>query len=270
MPIYLLIPFMAGLGYVAWKVKKPAGSMTARQRLIFQKLLSAHNPATSAPIFLEYAKIFDEEGFRHEAHILRKRARIASLGPAAIAKITMAYQNGLRGTDAVAVRNLANYMESEGFFGMAEGLRDYANHLDTGAALSQVAAMKQAQAARVIAHAPLTSVAHAIHEQERVSTVVTPSNAPPSASATHGLSDAQVLASATPQEIAAAKAKVEAQQAFSGSPNTPVAPQGAPPAAPPAPVPGAIEAPAGPPTGQMVGSIFSGEEQTRRKAKKNP
>jgi hypothetical protein len=223
MPIYLLVPLFAGLGYVAWKVKKPMGSMNPRQRIIFQNLLSATNPETSVDTFLKFAALFDREGFRPEADILRKRARIASLPPQAQAKLKMAFQNGLRSNDAVAVRDLANYFEREGFFGFCEKLRDYANHLDTGAAIAAVQAQKHAQAQAAIHSAPIGAVAHAV--QTVSPSDITPSGVTPPGAPSGGLSDAEVLAQATPEQLASAKSAIAAKDAFGGA--TPVITSGA-------------------------------------------
>jgi hypothetical protein len=226
-------------------ISQPTGTMTAEQRLRFQGLLSAEYPATTAEVFDSEAEKFDNWGLRQEANLLRKRARIARLPANSIAKIKQAFITGLSNKDPVAVRVLANTFESEGFFGNAEALRDYANDLDVGNAIAQTQAAIMSRAARQSAVANATPAAVSAAQKATSPQPGTIGAMPPAVPAGAGVS--QVIASATPAELAAAKAALAAELAGKAIPSTTAAAPGQPQAPQNQPAAGAGPT-AGPPT----------------------
>lgn len=185
----MLYLILAALGILTIKsLTAPTGGMSPAQRLTYEGLLSADSPPTSAQDFLKYATAFDAQGLRYEAQILRKRARIASLPPAARQQIKSAFQTGLASKDPTAIRVLANTMESEGFFGNAEALRDVANSLETGLAI--LAAQRQEMVS------PTRPAGSNVSTGGGTASVIDGGSYP---------SAAAVIASATPEQIAAAK-----------------------------------------------------------------
>ena len=207
-----------GVRTVTNAISQPTGTMTAEQRLRFQGLLSAEYPATTAEVFDAEAEKFDGWGLRQEANLLRKRARIARLPANSIAKIKQAFITGLSNKDPVAVRVLANTFESEGFFGNAEALRDYANDLDVGNAIAQTQAAIMSRAARQSAVANATPAAVSAAQKATSPQPGTIGAMPPAVPVGAGVS--QVIASATPAELAAAKAALAAELAGKAIPST--------------------------------------------------
>ena len=224
--IFWLILSAMGVLTVKNAISQPTGTMTAEQRLRFQGLLSAEYPATTAEVFDAEAEKFDGWGLRQEANLLRKRARIARLPANSIAKIKQAFITGLSNKDPVAVRVLANTFESEGFFGNAEALRDYANDLDVGNAIAQTQTAIMSRAARQSAVANATPAAVSAAQKATSPQPGTIGAMPPAVPVGAGVS--QVIASATPAELAAAKAALAAELAGKAIPSTTAAAPGQP------------------------------------------
>jgi|SRR5208337_4541442 len=122
----------------------PAAAMSPTQRMVFQNALTA-DPPLNGPQLRVLAAQYDSEGHTAEADILLRRARIAELSDKDKATLTGAFKRGLSQKDPIAVRALANAFESEGLFGNAAALRDWANKLDVGATIEQTASVPQAQ-----------------------------------------------------------------------------------------------------------------------------
>jgi hypothetical protein len=152
----LFYALLAALGLVAVhgastpRTLAPA-PLSPRQRLIFHTLLSADTPAAQLS---EWADKFSAQGFKDEADILRKRAAIASAPPEVRAKVKMAFQVGMASKNPQEVRQLANLMEANGYFGNADALRKVASDLDVSAQIQAAQALKMSQAAQVPATPP--------------------------------------------------------------------------------------------------------------------
>jgi hypothetical protein len=158
------LPYIA-LGVAAlfaWKAQSaPAPAMSPTQRLIFQNALACDPPLTSAQLKTLAAQ-YDSQGHSAEASILLKRARIAELPDDQKAALKAAFQKGLNSKDPIGVRMLANAFESEGMFGNAAALRDYANGLDVAATIQTATAQAPATAPSVT-QAVGTAVGNAIN-----------------------------------------------------------------------------------------------------------
>ena len=145
-------PFTIGFGVVLiglaaylYKVNSQSTSvMTPERRVIFQQALAKDNPALSPEGLEALAVEYDRYGFPHEATILRKRARMYRWTDQEKANAKAAYQRGMSSNDPVYVRGLANAFEAETAFAIAESLRVYANSLDAGSAVANVAAQNAA------------------------------------------------------------------------------------------------------------------------------
>jgi hypothetical protein len=143
---------LIAMGLIGLKsITSGPGTMSPQDRLTFQGLIAAEDPSTTGAEFLKYATYFDGKGLRYEAQILRKRARIANLPPAARAAVKQAFSAAMSSRDSTFIRTTANTFEAEGFWGNAEALRDQANAVDVGNSIAITQAMQASQAAAAAA-----------------------------------------------------------------------------------------------------------------------
>lgn len=140
MPIPLVpILIIALAGGAAYKVStNKKGIMTNDRRKIYETAMSA-NPPLPADQYIALAAMYDSEGLPSYGDALRKRANLLNLSPEAKATRKAAIQKILGSADSSVARIAANICETDGAYGSAKTLRDYADALDQ-AALQQMIA----------------------------------------------------------------------------------------------------------------------------------
>lgn len=154
----------AGTWYkVSKQPKRPAG-MTAGEKLVFDNLI---NQPHEENIFLEMAEVFDRNGFKDQADLLRKRAKLRTNSPETKAAHKQAFRDGMKSDDPEGVERLARAFQKQGATGNAAALRTYAVNLRTSQAVtpppaanaSAVTAAATAATAAITAQPPAVSSA---------------------------------------------------------------------------------------------------------------
>lgn len=128
MALPLLPLLVLGLaGGAAYTVsRKPKAEMTPDRQVIFQTALeSVADPAKLKAM----ADVFESQGLKEQADLLRKRAALRSMPPDVKEERRAAFQAGMASQNPVAVNRLADAFEAEGALGAASALRDYAKQL---------------------------------------------------------------------------------------------------------------------------------------------
>jgi hypothetical protein len=154
-----LIPiFILGLaGTAAYKVStSKRGIMTNERRKIYEAAMSS-NPPLPADQYLTLASGYDNEGLPTYGDALRKRAALLNMSPEKKAARKAAIQKILGSKDSTVARIAANLFETEGAFGSAKTLRDYADALDAAALQSIVAPPAPPPAPEPVDHSDISS-----------------------------------------------------------------------------------------------------------------
>ena len=132
MPIPLLPVTVVGLaaaaGVVAHKrakKKRKKGMSPDQEKIYSAALQNLKDPAK----LIELADKYADQGFKHEAEMLRKRAKLRQLPPDVKKQRKEAFRKGLKLQDPDKVQKLADLFEKEGATGSADALRKYAKGL---------------------------------------------------------------------------------------------------------------------------------------------
>jgi len=128
MALPLLPLLVLGLaGGAAYAVsRKPKTEMTPDREIIFQTAMEkVEDPAKLKAL----ADVFESQGLKDQAELLRKRANLRTLPPDVKEERRAAFQSGMASQNPEAVNRLADAFEAEGALGAASALRDYAKKL---------------------------------------------------------------------------------------------------------------------------------------------
>jgi hypothetical protein len=126
----LLIPAIAVLGGYAWWQTRPRG-MTPERKMIYETaLVTLKEPDKLRTL----ADAFENEGFKDEATMLRKRALLREMPLDVKTKRQQAFGAAMKSTDPAKVEAVAMAFQNEGATGAAANLRKYAEGLRKAAA----------------------------------------------------------------------------------------------------------------------------------------
>lgn len=121
----VLLGAAGGAGYFRYRKKKQKKLTPDQEKIYSQALKSMEDPSKLNAL----AEKFEELGYKHQAEMLRKRAKLRALPPDVKAKRKKAFKDGMKLTDPLKVKQLADLFEKEGAVGSADKLRQYAKGL---------------------------------------------------------------------------------------------------------------------------------------------
>lgn len=130
-----LLPLaILGLGGGTWYVvskRKPNAGMTAERKLIFDQLV---NTPQDPKLLREMADVYERNGLKTQADLLRKRATLRELPAEKKDQYKQIFRDAMSDKDPKAVEAVAAAFEKQGATGNAAALRSYAQSLRTAKA----------------------------------------------------------------------------------------------------------------------------------------
>lgn len=104
------------------------GKLTPERQVIYEQALKSKD----VKVLRTMADAFEKEGLKPQAELLRKRANLRELPEETKKARREAFDKGMKSSDVVGIRKLADAFESEGATGAADTLRRYATGLEAG------------------------------------------------------------------------------------------------------------------------------------------
>lgn len=126
----LLVLGLAGGAAYAVSRKPQQSEMTPDRQIIFE---TAMNSVADPTKLKALADVFESQGLKEQAELLRKRAALRTMPPDVKEGRREAFQAGMASQNPESIMKLADSFEAEGALGAASALREYAK----GLALSQ-------------------------------------------------------------------------------------------------------------------------------------
>lgn len=117
-----------GTWYAVSKRKAKAAGMTAERKLIFDQLV---NSTQEPKVLREMAEVYERNGLKPAAELLRKRAALRELPADKKAQYKQIFRDAMSDKDPKAVDAVAAAFEKQGATGNAAALRAYAQSLRT-------------------------------------------------------------------------------------------------------------------------------------------
>ncbi len=118
-----ILALMGGTGYVVYKRK---GKMTPDRKKLFETAFETLKPPAK---LRELANMFEKEGHKTEAELLRKRAALREQSPEKTAKERAIFKQAMSSNNPDAVMKIAKIFRDKGALGAAKKLENYANGL---------------------------------------------------------------------------------------------------------------------------------------------
>jgi len=133
MPVPWIPVFIVGLAtaaYVRAGKRTAKGVLTPEREAVLKAALeTVQDPAKLRSL----ADVYEKEGLKDEAELLRKRAKLRELPKAVKDARQAAFRETLKSKDPVAVRRVAAAFRKEGCTGAAAKLEEYAKGLEVAA-----------------------------------------------------------------------------------------------------------------------------------------
>lgn len=137
----MIIPLgiAAFIAWRLWRNRHGSGVLTFERKVIYRKLLRSTDSVTLE----KFAKLFDSQGLKNEASILRNRALLRSHPDQVLQQRQNALKSALASNDPSAIEKIGDGFAQQGATNTAEYLYQYAESLRTLSAIPPIVAPAQ-------------------------------------------------------------------------------------------------------------------------------